>query len=109
MLREEYKVLERVRRLELRDVDARPDDCDADDLARHLGDERGQLARAQLSEETLALFESEDVDLALLLELDSESLDEIEFKAGERDRLAAWLKAVVAFRKRCGELGAKIN
>ena len=70
---------------------------------------RGQLARAQLSEETLALFESEDVDLALLLELDSESLDEIEFKAGERDRLAAWLKAVVAFRKRCGELGAKIN
>ena len=48
---------------------------------------RGQLARAQLSEETLALFESEDVDLNLLLELDAESLDEIEFKAGERDRL----------------------
>ena len=48
VLREEYKVLERVRRLKLRDVDARPDDCDADDLARDLGDERGQLARAHL-------------------------------------------------------------
>ena len=70
---------------------------------------RGQLARVELSEETLALFESEDVDLNLLLELDAESLDEIEFKAGERDRLQSWLKAVVSFRSRCADLKAKIN
>ena len=70
---------------------------------------RGQLARIALSEATLALFESEDVDLNLLMELDGEALDEIEFKAGERDRLQSWLKAVVSFRSRCADLKAKIN
>ena len=69
---------------------------------------RGQLARIHLSEATLTLFESEGVDLNLLFELDNESLDEIEFKDGERDRLQAWLKAVKDFRKRCGELNAAI-
>ena len=69
---------------------------------------RSQLARIALSEETLALFESEDVDLNLLMELDNEALDEIEFKPGERDRLSAWLKAVRAFRKRCKDLAATV-
>lgn len=69
---------------------------------------RGQLARISLSEATLALFESEDVDLNLLMELDAEALDEIDFKDGERDRLLNWLKAVRAFRTKCKALAVAI-
>ena len=70
---------------------------------------RGQLKRANLSEATLQLFERDEVDLALLLDLDAESLGEVEFKASERERLVEWLKAVRGLRTRCAALDAAIN
>mmetsp|Transcript_24658 Transcript_24658/g.74010 ORF Transcript_24658/g.74010 Transcript_24658/m.74010 type:complete len:91 (-) Transcript_24658:21-293(-) len=72
------------------------------------GDLRTQLKRVALSDATLKLFESEQVDLDLLLELDAESLGEIEFQPGERDKLVAFLGAVKTLRARCKELNAAI-
>ena len=72
------------------------------------GDLRAQLKRVALSDATFALFESEEVDLNLLMELDDEALGEIEFQPGERDKLVAFLAAVKELRKRCKELNAAI-
>ena len=46
--------------------------------------------------------------LQLLLDLDAESLAEVEFQGGERERLVEWLKAVRALKKRCAELDKAI-
>ena len=56
---------------------------------------RNQLKRINLSEKTLKMFETDEVDLQLLLDLDAESLAEAEFQDGERAPVA-WLKAVAA-------------
>ena len=69
---------------------------------------RNQLKRINLSEKTLKMFEADEVDLQLLLDLDAESLAEVEFQAGERERLVEWLKAVRALQKRCAELDKAI-
>ena len=50
---------------------------------------RSQLKRIDLSEKTLKMFETDEVDLQLLLDLDAESLAEVEFQDGERERLVA--------------------
>ena len=41
---------------------------------------RSQLKRIDLSEKTLKMFETDEVDLQLLLDLDAESLAEVEFQ-----------------------------
>ena len=69
---------------------------------------RNQLKRINLSEKTLKMFEADEVDLQLLLDLDAESLAEVEFQAGERERLVEWLKAIKALKKRCAELDKAI-
>ena len=69
---------------------------------------RSQLKRIDLSEKTLKMFETDEVDLQLLLDLDAESLAEVEFQDGERERLVEWLKAVKALKKRCAELDKAI-
>ena len=69
---------------------------------------RNQLKRINLSEKTLKMFEADEVDLQLLLDLDAESLAEVEFQAGERERLVEWLKAVRALKGRCAELDKAI-
>ena len=69
---------------------------------------RNQLKRINLSEKTLKMFETDEVDLQLLLDLDAESLAEVEFQDGERERLVEWLKAVKALKKRCAELDKAI-
>ena len=69
---------------------------------------RNQLKRINLSEKTLKMFEADEVDLQLLLDLDAESLAEVKFQAGERERLVEWLKAVRALKKRCAELDKAI-
>ena len=69
---------------------------------------RNQLKRISLSEKTLKMFEADEVDLQLLLDLDAESLAEVEFQAGERERLVEWLKAARTLKKRCAELDKAI-
>ena len=69
---------------------------------------RNQLKRIDLSEKTLKMFEADEVDLQLLLDLDAESLGEVEFQDGERERLVEWLKAVRALKGRCAELDKAI-
>ena len=69
---------------------------------------RNQLKRINLSEKTLKMFETDEVDLQLLLDLDAESLAEVEFQAGERERLVEWLKAIKDLKKRCAELDKAI-
>mgnify|MGYP003731522589 FL=1 len=69
---------------------------------------RNQLKRINLSEKTLKMFEADEVDLQLLLDLDAESLAEVEFQAGERERLVEWLKAARTLKKRCAELDKAI-
>ena len=69
---------------------------------------RNQLKRINLSEKTLKMFETDEVDLQLLLDLDAESLAEVEFHEGERERLVEWLKAVKALKRRCAELDKAI-
>ena len=45
---------------------------------------RNQLKRINLSEKTLKMFEADEVDLQLLLDLDAESLAEVEFQDAGR-------------------------